>query len=230
MHGSALRRGTTNMDVPISIGVVLAHRHVGSGNDESRHTCLFRLGDHAAVLPAVWPTLDHAARRRMQLAEPAISRGTDGRGRPRLDGAGNLVTVPPGALRSGDLILVKPGETCCCRREVTNGASDIDDRHRHGRDVATPAVVLGAEVYAGSINGSGALTLRVLRAGEIDTDWRNAANAGSRHGGPLQFVRLPIGRTALCAGCASDSRHNSHRLGFCGEHPCMMRSSPPSLC
>jgi Cu2+-exporting ATPase len=108
--------------------------------------------------------LDHAARRRMQMAAGNLAALTAVVAH-RIDAAGNLVTVPPSALRPGDSILVKPGERVAADGEVIQGASDIDDSIVTGETLPRRAAP-GAEVYAGSINGSGALTLRVVRSGD----------------------------------------------------------------
>ncbi len=96
---SALRRGTTNMDVPISIGVVLA---LGMSVVETMNHATHAYFDSAIMLLfflLCGRTLDHAARRRMQLAAGNLAALTAVVAH-RLDGAGNLVTVLPGALRS----------------------------------------------------------------------------------------------------------------------------------
>ena len=76
----ALRARQVNMDVPISLGVMLAHRPVAGRDRQSRAACLFRFRRHAAVLPAVRTLFRprHAAedaRRRRQSRRP---EGRDG--------------------------------------------------------------------------------------------------------------------------------------------------------
>jgi Cu2+-exporting ATPase len=161
---SALRRGTTNMDVPISIGVILA---LGMSLVETMNHATHAYFDSAIMLLfflLCGRTLDHAARRRMQMAAGNLA-ALKAVVAHRLDGAGNLVTVPPDALRPGDRILVKPGERVAADGEVLDGVSDIDDSIVTGETLPR-RIAQGAEVYAGSINGSGALTLRVARSGE----------------------------------------------------------------
>ena len=52
---NALRNRRTNMDVPIVIGILLRFERVGGRDDQLRRAHLFRLGRHAALLPAVRP-------------------------------------------------------------------------------------------------------------------------------------------------------------------------------
>lgn len=161
---NALKHGATNMDVPISIGVILA---LGMSLVETINHATHAYFDSAIMLLfflLCGRALDHAARRRMQLAAGNLA-ALKAVVAHRLDVAGNIVTVPPDALRPGDRILVKPGERVAADGEVVDGVSDIDDSIVTGETMPRRAAP-GAEVYAGSINGSGALTLRVVRSGE----------------------------------------------------------------
>lgn len=70
--------------------------------------------------------------------------------------------VPPASVRVGDQILVRPGERVPLDGTVLEGRSSLDTSPLTGeslpRDVAE-----GDEVYSGSVNQSGALTLRVSK-------------------------------------------------------------------
>jgi Zn2+/Cd2+-exporting ATPase len=85
----------------------------------------------------------------------------------RVDGAGReLDRVPVEALRPDDRILVRPGERVAADGEVASGRSEVNQAAITGESVPTPKAA-GAEVYAGTINGAGALVVRVTReAGE----------------------------------------------------------------
>jgi cation-transporting P-type ATPase J len=73
------------------------------------------------------------------------------------------VIVEAAALRVGDLVLVRPGERISADGVVVAGRSEVDQATITGEPM--PAVKApGAEVYAGTLNGTGALTLRVARA------------------------------------------------------------------
>ena len=66
------------------------------------------------------------------------------------------------ALRVGDLVLVRPGERIPADATVVDGASDVDQSSVTGE--AVPAAKLaGDEVFAGTLNGAGALRCRVAR-------------------------------------------------------------------
>ena len=96
-----------------------------------------------------------------------------------------LVSVPVAALKAGDRLLVKPGERVPADGTVLNGISEIDESLITG-ETARRKVTSGATIYAGSMNYSGALTLKVTAAGgaalidEIEKLLDKAASAKSR--------------------------------------------------
>ncbi|MFI6416386.1 heavy metal translocating P-type ATPase [Streptomyces sp. NPDC050842] len=77
----------------------------------------------------------------------------------RLTAAGEE-TVEATALVPGDTVLVRPGERLPADGTVLNGTSDIDRASITGEPLPAPAVP-GDEVFAGTLNGSGALRVRV---------------------------------------------------------------------
>ncbi|KQX15013.1 metal-transporting ATPase [Streptomyces sp. Root431] len=77
----------------------------------------------------------------------------------RLTAAGEEV-VEATALRPGDTVLVRPGERLPADGTVLSGASDVDRTSVTGEPLPAPAAP-GDEVFAGTLNGSGALRVRV---------------------------------------------------------------------
>ncbi|MFI1411433.1 heavy metal translocating P-type ATPase [Streptomyces sp. NPDC020707] len=71
-------------------------------------------------------------------------------------------TVEAGALAIGDVILVRPGERVGADGRVLDGASDLDQATITGEPLPVPKAV-GDEVFAGTLNGTGALRVRVER-------------------------------------------------------------------
>jgi len=71
-------------------------------------------------------------------------------------------TVSSAGVQPGEMILVRPGERVPLDAEVTAGSSSIDESPVTGESVPV-AKRAGDAVYAGSLNGTGALTLRALR-------------------------------------------------------------------
>jgi Cu2+-exporting ATPase len=76
----------------------------------------------------------------------------------------HTMPVAVSTLTSGDLVLVRPGTAVPVDGEVVYGESEVDEALLTGE--STPVgKALGAQVIAGSINGAGALTVRVTKTG-----------------------------------------------------------------
>ncbi|MFG2934588.1 heavy metal translocating P-type ATPase [Streptomyces sp. NPDC048282] len=80
----------------------------------------------------------------------------------RLTAAGEEETVAVEALAVGDLVLVRPGERVGADGRVLDGASDVDQATITGEPLPV-AKETGDEVFAGTLNGTGALRVRVER-------------------------------------------------------------------
>jgi len=83
----------------------------------------------------------------------------------RLDADGAVVDLPADFLRTGDRILVRPGERLAADGVVEEGWSAVDESTMTGEPMPVEKIA-GAHVLAGTLNGTGALTVRVERAGE----------------------------------------------------------------
>lgn len=160
----ALRNGTLNMDVPITLGVVLAlvmsvvetALHQKDAYFDSAIMLLFFL--------LAGRYLDHEARRRTRAMAGNIA-ALRGDMAHRLGADGALVLVPVQALKPGDLIHVAPGERVGADGVVVEGTSGIDESLVTGETLPR-ALGPGGHLYAGSLNGTGALTVRVTAGGE----------------------------------------------------------------
>lgn len=160
---AAIRRRQLNMDVPISVGVVLALAmsvvetvtHAAHAYFDSAVMLLFFL--------LCGRYLDHAARRKTR-AVAANLAALKAENAHRLDEAGGVVLVPAAALERGDRCLIQPGERVPADGTVVTGASEIDESLVTG-ETARRAVAAGETIYAGSLNFAGALTMSVTAAG-----------------------------------------------------------------
>jgi P-type E1-E2 ATPase len=70
--------------------------------------------------------------------------------------------VPAADLKVGDTVLVRPGERVGADGQVLDGASDADQATITGEPLPV-AKQAGDEVFAGTVNGTGALRVRVER-------------------------------------------------------------------
>jgi Cu2+-exporting ATPase len=179
----ALKSRSLNMDVPISLGVILA---LGMSVVETAKHAEHAYFDSAIMLLfflLVGRALDHAMRRKTRAIAGNLA-ALKAETAHRFAGD-ELVSVPVGALKAGDRLLIKPGERVPADGTVLGGVSELDESLITGETMRRK-VTAGATIYAGSMNYSGALTLKVTAAGgtalidEIEKLLDNAASAKSR--------------------------------------------------
>jgi len=77
---------------------------------------------------------------------------------------GAEATVPVEEIRASEHVIVRPGEKVAVDGEVLSGTSDVNEAPITGESLPV-AKQVGDEVFAGTINGRGALELRVTRIG-----------------------------------------------------------------
>jgi Cu2+-exporting ATPase len=180
----ALRARQVNMDVPISLGVILA---IGLSLVETINHAPHAYFDSAVMLLfflLCGRYLDHAMRQKTRAVASNLAALKAETAR-RFDG-GDLVVVPAAALRPADEVVVLPGDRVPADGTVINGASEIDESLITGETARRP-VKAGTVVYAGSVNFSGALTVSVTAAGcatlidEIERLLERAVEAKSRY-------------------------------------------------
>ncbi len=160
----ALSHRRTNMDVPISIGVILA-------------TCLSLYetitgGAHAFFDSAVMllffllagRALDAEMRTRTRAGIGALL-GRMGRSASVIGPDGSTRRVVAKDLEPGMLVLVAAGEALAADGEVTDGASAIDNAMLTGESAPEP-VGTGSLVHAGAINLSAPIRVRLTRVAE----------------------------------------------------------------
>jgi len=179
----SLRAGALNMDVPISLGVILA---LGLSVVETANHAKDAYYDSAIMLLfflLVGRALDHAMRRKTRAVAGNLA-ALKAETAHRFSGD-ELVSVPVAALEAGDRLLVKAGERVPADGSVLSGSSEIDESLITG-ETARRKIAAGATIYAGSLNYSGALTMRVTAAecatllDEIERLLEKAASAKSR--------------------------------------------------
>jgi P-type Cu2+ transporter len=158
----AIRARHLNMDVPISLGVILA---LGMSVVETAMHAEHAYFDSAVMLLfflLCGRYLDHAMRRKTR-AVAANLAALKAEFAHRLEDGGEVVRVPAGALKPGDRLLVRPGDRIPADGAVISGTSEIDESLVTG-ETARRKITAGALVYAGAMNFSGALTVRVTAA------------------------------------------------------------------
>lgn len=164
----ALSARRLNMDVPISLAILLA---VGMSVYETAQG-----GEHAYFDAALSLTFFLLAGRyldqRMRTAARSAAAELTALEVPRaLRVSGE--TVPVADLRAGDLVLVRPGARIPTDGVIVEGESEIDTSLVTGESLPERALP-GGEVSAGETNLTGALTVRATAAG-ADTSLRRLA-------------------------------------------------------
>ena len=153
----SLRHGQTNMDVPISIGVLLAF---GLSLYETIHHGPHAYFDAAVSLLfflLIGRTLDHVMRARARQAVQGLAR---------LSASGALVVRPDGSqiylpvdeIQPGMTILLAAGERVPVDARVARGRSELDRALVSGESVPQPATE-GTQLQAGLLNLTGPLEI-----------------------------------------------------------------------
>lgn len=181
----ALRAGAVNMDVPITLGIVLA---LGMSVVVTWNHAEHAYFDGAVMLIfflLIGRYLDQLMRRRTRdlagnLAALKAETAT------RLLPNGEAVVTPIAAIVPGERVLIQPGERVSVDGVIETGSSEIDQSLVTG-ETLPHAVMPGAQVYAGTVNLSGALTVKVEAAAsgtlldEIDALMVRAVESRSRY-------------------------------------------------
>ena len=160
----ALRVRTTNMDVPISIGVITA---LSMSVVETIHHAEHAYFDAAIMLLTFLlfgRYLDQNMRRRTRAVAGNLA-ALKAETATRFVSDIEISDVPVAALLPGDVVLLRPGERCAVDGTVIDGHSEIDQSLITGETLYAPAE-RGTAVYAGTMNISGTLRIRVSAASE----------------------------------------------------------------
>lgn len=161
---SSLRRRKANMDVPISIGVILTLIVSFSETFQKGEHAYFDAAVTLLFLLLIGRYLDHklrvrargAARDLLALQAPSATR---------LDADGVERVVPVRDVEVGDRLVVVPGDRIPVDATVETGSSDLDNALISGETAAALAGP-GTRTHAGALNLSGRLILRAVARSE----------------------------------------------------------------
>ncbi|MGZ5871252.1 MAG: cation-translocating P-type ATPase [Bradyrhizobium sp.] len=160
----ALRARSVNMDVPISIGVLLA---LGMSLVETVNHAEHTYFDAAIMLLTfllVGRYLDQSMRRRTRAVAGNLA-ALKAETATKFIGNDEIAVVPVAAIDPGDIVLLRPGERCAVDGTVIEGCSEIDQSLITGETTYARAET-GTAVFAGSLNISGTLRVQVSAASE----------------------------------------------------------------
>ncbi len=184
----SLRGGHANMDVPISVGVILTLVISFSETLLRGRDAYFDAAVSLLFLLLVGRWLDHVLRGRARSAAAdllAMQSPTAA----RLDAAGVEALVPLSEVRPGDRLRIRPGDRIPVDGIVEDGRAELDNSLLTGE--ATPVTVpLGGTCRAGALNLSGVLILRATAASDESAlaDIARLVEAGAQS--RSRYVRL----------------------------------------
>jgi len=160
----ALRLGHANMDVPISLAVILASGMSLYETATGGRYAYFDASVTLLFLLLIGRYLDARARSRARgSAERLVA--LSGTAATVEEPSGIRRMLPPAQLKPGMIVLAMPGERIAADGTVREGTSDIDTSLITGETVPAAAAT-GSRVFAGTLNLSGFLRIEVLGAGQ----------------------------------------------------------------
>ena len=169
VHGWAeLRHLNPGMNSLVMLGASAAYFYsvlalvVPAAFPEGTATAYFEAAGVIVTLILLGRLLEAIARGRTSEAIRKLMRLQAGTARVIRDGA--EIEVPIEDVVTGDLVLVRPGERVAVDGVVTEGASYVDESMITGEPIPVDKQP-GAEVVGGTVNGTGAFTLRATRVG-----------------------------------------------------------------
>lgn len=155
---SALRKGRTNMDVPISIGVLLAFGLSLYDTIIGGAHAYFDAATSLLFFLLIGRVLDHLMREKARSAVRGLVQLTP-RGATVIRADNSRDYLPAHMIEPGMLLQVKPGERILVDGVVETGESDIDGSLATG-ETRPHRVEKGDRLRSGMLNLTGALTLR----------------------------------------------------------------------
>ena len=159
---SALRQRQTNMDVPISLALILAcslslHETI-KGNPDTYFDAAVML----LFLLLIGRYLD--ARLRSKTGEAAQKLAAlQSSSATRLLPDGRMETIPTRDVKPGDQLLIPAGQRIPVDAEIIAGSSELDVQIATG-ELKPQSVSIGNHIYSGTINIAAPLTVRALSA------------------------------------------------------------------
>ncbi len=153
----ALRHRRTNMDVPISIGVLLAFGMSLYDTTQHGSYAYFDASISLLFFLLIGRTLDYMMRERARLAVKGLAQ-LAARGARVLQADGTQVYLPVNEIQTGMTIMLAAGERVPVDATVTKGMSELDASLVSGEQTPIPAIV-GSLLRAGTLNLTGPLTI-----------------------------------------------------------------------
>ncbi len=184
---SALRQGKLNMDVPITLAILLAVVTSLWETALSGHHAYFDAAIALTFFLLAGRYLDHRTRAVARSAAQELSALEVPRAWVLREGT--EVEVPVAELRVGDLVRVRPGGRMPVDGELVEGRSEIDRSLLTGETLPVFAEP-GQAISAGEVNLTGPLTLRATAVGQDTSLHRMADLVAIAESGRSRYTSL----------------------------------------
>ena len=183
----ALRVGRLNMDVPISLAIILAAGLSVYETSIGGDAVYFDAALSLTFFLLIGRYLDH----RTRIAARSAAQELSALASPNalLVTGDTTRTIPVSDLVIGDLIRVKAGMRVPVDGQITQGTSDTDRSFLTGESLPVQ-VHAGSDIAAGEVNLTGPFTLRVTRVGEDTTLARMARLVEHAEGARNKYTAL----------------------------------------
>jgi Cu+-exporting ATPase len=163
----ALKAGTGNMDLLVVLGTLSAYGlSVWVALSPEAGDLYFEAGAAVLTLILLGKWLETRAKGSTTAAVRALMSLRPETARVLKDG--REVEVPAGAVASGEIVVVRPGERLPVDGQVIEGVSEVDESLITGESLPV-AKATGDAVTGGAINGSGLLKIRATTVGAQST-------------------------------------------------------------
>lgn len=206
----ALRHGQPNMDVPITLGVLLAFGMSLYDTLQHAQHVYFDAATMLLFFLLVGRTLDHVMRARARSAVQGLAR-LAARGAQVEQTDGQLVYRAVEEIHPGDVLQIQAGQRIPLDGQVVTGSSDLDVSLVTGES-APCAVQPGAALQAGTLNLTGPLRVKVTAGADDSFLAKMVALMEAAEAGRSRYRRLADRASRLYAPVV----HLAAALGFLG--------------
>ena len=185
---AALKGGRLNMDVPISLALVLSGASSVFETSQSGQHAYFDAGIMLVFFLLIGRYLEHYTRVRARSAASELMAMT-GRHAVQVKPDGSRAKISVDDIRTGMALEIHAGDRIPADGVITDGRTDLDRALLTGESEPVAATA-GDEVHAGTTNLSGVIRMHVTRAGEAALLSEIAALVSAAEAGKSRYDRL----------------------------------------
>lgn len=185
---AALKGRRLNMDVPISLALVLSGASSVFETSQSGQHAYFDAGIMLVFFLLIGRYLEHHTRTRARSAASELMAMT-GRHATQIQQDGSRARIAVDDIRTGMALEIQAGDRIPADGVITAGRTDLDRALITGESEPIPAAE-GDEVHAGITNLSGVIRMQVTKAGDAALLSEIAALVSAAEAGKSRYDRL----------------------------------------